>query len=56
MRPERTPQGRREEGEGEEALAAEPAVRADASVALRVERVEKRTQDEGVRPDCGAIE
>lgn len=50
-----TPQGRREKGESKEALAAEPAVRADASVALRVEGIEERAEDEGVGPDCMAI-
>lgn len=50
-----TPQGRREESERKEALAAEPAVRADAGVALRMESIEERTEDKGIRPDCMTI-
>lgn len=50
-----TPQGRREKGEGEEALATKPTVRADAGVALRMESIEERTEDKGIRPDCMTI-
>lgn len=50
-----TPQGRREESERKEALAAEPTVRANAGVALRMEGVEERTEDKGIGPYCMTI-